>query len=115
MTVKSLTSLQLYQSLNSDQPPLVIDVRKSQAFTADTKILPNVKWRDPLKVEDWAGQIQTAQTVVVYCVHGHEVGKTAARKLRDAGINAHYLSGGIETWHEAGFPVANTTNESSAK
>jgi len=44
--------------------------------------------------------------VVVYCVYGHEVGQSTAARLRDAGVAARFLSGGIEDWKKAGRPVS---------
>jgi Fe-Mn family superoxide dismutase len=40
--------------------------------------------------------------VIVYCVHGHEVGRATALRLRAAGLNARFLRGGIEGWQAAG-------------
>jgi Fe-Mn family superoxide dismutase len=45
--------------------------------------------------------------VVVYCVFGHEVGRSTALRLRAAGLNARYLRGGIDGWQAAGRPLAN--------
>jgi hypothetical protein len=47
-------------------------------------------------VAQWAKSLPAAGTAVVYCVHGHEVSQNAAQALRDGGIAAHYLDGGIE-------------------
>jgi Fe-Mn family superoxide dismutase len=43
--------------------------------------------------------------VVVYCVHGHEVSRATALRLRSAGVNARYLRGGIDGWRTAGRPL----------
>jgi hypothetical protein len=52
--------------------------------------------RDPEHVAQWAATLPSASTVVVYCVHGHEVSQNAARALRDHGIESYYLEGGLE-------------------
>ena len=54
--------------------------------------------RDPFRVTDWGTTLPPASSVVVYCVHGHEVSQDAALALRGAGIHASYLEGGIEHW-----------------
>ena len=41
----------------------------------------------------------------VYCVHGHEVGHGVADRLRDLGLEALLLEGGIEAWKTSGRPV----------
>ena len=44
--------------------------------------------------------------MVVYCVYGHEVGRSTAMRLRAAGLKARYLEGGINGWKAAGLPLA---------
>jgi len=93
----SITAAELRQSLNSDQPPLVIDVRKNERFREALDLLKGALRRDPLRVADWAKTLPQAATVVVYCVHGHEVSQGVARAL-----GARYLEGGLEAWRAAG-------------
>jgi hypothetical protein len=57
--------------------------------------------RDPEKVDTWAKTLPAASSVVVYCVHGHEVSQTAAAALHDAGISVLYLKDGLEGWMAA--------------
>lgn len=52
--------------------------------------------RNPEAVETWARELPAASSVVVYCVHGHEVSQGAAKALNARGIRAYYLEGGIE-------------------
>lgn len=59
--------------------------------------------RDPDRVSSWAGELPAASTVVVYCVHGHEVSQGVARALAERGIAASFLEGGLEEgWKAAG-------------
>ncbi len=81
-----------------------IDVRRKGAYEAAPELIEAAVWRDPEKVDEWAGEMAGAQ-VVVYCVYGHEVGQSTAARLRDAGVAARYLSGGIEDWKKSGRPV----------
>jgi rhodanese-related sulfurtransferase len=89
----SLTPDALQQALRSDQPPLVIDVRKAPAFLAAPDMIRGALRRDPAQVEDWRKTLSRAASIVVYCVHGHEVSQGVARAL-----GARYLEGGIEHW-----------------
>ncbi len=50
----------------------------------------------------WAAQLEPWRPVVVYCVRGHEVGQGAARALRERGLDARYLDGGLERWRADG-------------
>jgi len=81
-----------------------IDVRRKGAFDAGPDIIAGAQWRDPESVDQWAQDYAGAE-VVVYCVYGHEVGQSTAARLRDAGVVARFLSGGIEDWKKAGKPM----------
>jgi len=62
--------------------------------------------RDPDDVYAWANELPRAESVVVYCVHGHEVSQGIARTLAERGIAARYLEGGIEEgWKAQGGPL----------
>jgi Fe-Mn family superoxide dismutase len=81
-----------------------IDVRRKGAYDASPDRIDGAVWRDPESVDDWAQELVGAE-VLVYCVYGHEVGQSTAARLRDAGVAARYLVGGIEAWKAAGRPV----------
>jgi Fe-Mn family superoxide dismutase len=81
-----------------------IDVRRSAVFAEATDMIPGARWHDPADVDQWAPSLAGAP-VVVYCVHGHEVGQSAAACLRALGVPALYLIGGIEAWRAAGLPL----------
>ena len=81
-----------------------IDVRRRGAFDATPDMIEGAEWRDPERVEEWSREFAGAG-VVVYCVYGHEVSQSTAARLRDAGVEARFLSGGIEDWKKAARPV----------
>jgi Fe-Mn family superoxide dismutase len=81
-----------------------IDVRRKGAYDAAPDMIEGAVWHDPERVEDWAREY-TGTEVVVYCVYGHEVGQSTAARLRDAGVKARFLSGGIEDWKKSGRPL----------
>lgn len=92
----------LLASYGSSAAPLLIDVRRATAFAADTIMLAGATWRDPFATEEWIKFLPHERSIVVYCVHGHEISKNACAALREAGLKAHYLVGGIEAWKEHG-------------
>jgi rhodanese-related sulfurtransferase len=106
MDAPSVSAASLRQSLNTDQPPLVIDVRKAAAFLEAPDLIRGALRRDPVRVEDWAKTLPAAARVVVYCVHGREVSQGARNALAGAGIEARFLEGGIEHWRETGGEFA---------
>jgi rhodanese-related sulfurtransferase len=85
--------------------PLLIDVRREHAFVADEWMIAGAIRRPPETVGEWLKDLPKGREIVVYCIHGLEVGKGAAAALIEAGINASYLIDGIEHWRELGFPM----------
>jgi superoxide dismutase, Fe-Mn family len=81
---------------------VLLDVRRAGVFEQATAMIPGARWRDPARVADWAGELPAGGEVIVYCVYGHEVGRTTAMRLRAAGVTARYLRGGIDGWQAAG-------------
>ncbi|WP_418317060.1 Fe-Mn family superoxide dismutase [Piscinibacter sakaiensis] len=83
----------------------VIDVRRAGAYQASDSVIPGSVWRDPTAIADWGSTLAASRRVAVYCVHGHDLSQAAALRLRAAGVDAHYLRGGIEAWQAAGAPL----------
>ncbi len=89
--------------------PLLIDVRREPVFQSAPDRIAGALRRDPATVATWAEQLPVSARIVVYCVHGHEVSQNTAAVLRERGIPAQFLEGGIEAWRAAGGDlVANT-------
>ena len=84
---------------------IVLDVRRAGVFEQAATMLPDARWFDPAGVGRWAAELPADRELVVYCVYGHEVGRSTALRLRAAGLNARYLRGGIDGWQAAGRPV----------
>ena len=84
----------------------VLDVRRSGVYEQAAKLIDGASWRDPATVTQWAAELPADKEVVVYCVYGHEVGRSTALRLRAQGINARFLQGGIDEWQKADLPLA---------
>jgi rhodanese-related sulfurtransferase len=97
----SISAADLRKSLLDSTPPLVIDVRRNERFFEATDLIRGALRRDPARIADWSKTLPRAASVVVYCVHGHEVSQNAAKAL-----GAKYLEGGIEHWREEGGELA---------
>ena len=97
----SISAAELQKSFRSGSSPLVIDVRKSERYRASPYVIKGALRRDPLAVEQWKRTLPAAASVVVYCVHGHEVSQGVAKAL-----GGRYLEGGIEHWKEDGGEMA---------
>jgi rhodanese-related sulfurtransferase len=99
----SISPTELRARLAAGDAPVIVDVRKPPAFLGASDMISGALRRDPAAVARWAKSLPPASWAVVYCVHGHEVSQGAARALREAGIQAQFLEGGIEEgWRESG-------------
>jgi len=74
----------------------LLDVR--QPDDLDGEKVKGSEWYDPAKVDDWAASLKDESDVVVYCVYGGWVSAGAAEALRERGIKARLLAGGISSW-----------------
>ena len=101
----SVSPRDLFDLLYSASAPLIFDVRRTAAFNADSRMLVLAQRGAPDHVDEWGRQIPAGRPVVVYCVYGHEVSQGVARALRESGIDARYLAGGITGWAELGLPL----------
>jgi len=112
MMTASITATELKAALADARPPLLIDVRRAAAFRSASKMAAGALRRDPEAVSSWAKELPRAGRVVVYCVHGHEVSQNAAQALRELGIDACYLEGGLEEgWKAAGGEITGKPKE----
>jgi Fe-Mn family superoxide dismutase len=85
---------------------VLLDVRRLGMYQQAATSIPGARWRDPARVDEWCAELPTDREVVVYCVYGHEVGRSTAMRLRAAGLKARFLRGGIDGWQTAGRPLA---------
>ena len=99
------TPQDLYRQIGTAAAPLVIDVRRPDAFDADDRLIVGAIRRLPEDVERWRRDLPPSRDAVVYCAKGQEVGRDTAAALAAAGIRAAYLEGGMARWRELGLPT----------
>jgi rhodanese-related sulfurtransferase len=100
----SISPEQFVATLGSADAPLLLDVRTPTRFRESGRILPGAVRCAPEDIGRFASSA-VKRRVVVYCVHGEEVGQQAAAALRSAGWDARYLQGGIEGLVASGLPT----------
>jgi superoxide dismutase, Fe-Mn family len=83
----------------------LLDVRRDATFKAAVDMIEGATWADPQHVDAWADELPAGRRVAVYCVYGHEVCQSTAAVLRQRGIDAWFLEGGITRWKEEGRPM----------
>lgn len=98
---KTITPDELRQALASGAPPQILDVRRPEDKKAGPKGIDGAEWRDPAKVDQWAGDIPAGGEVALYCVRGGGVSQSVQAALESRGIKARYVEGGLEAWKAA--------------
>ena len=113
--VRSISSIDLYARLGTASAPLLLDVRRDQAFNEDGGLIVSALRRLPGDVDRWSRDLIADRPVVAYCVHGHEVSRGVVASLCSAGVDAAYLEGGIACWKERGLPTRKNLGAVEAK
>src|SRR5262245_8636721 len=101
----SISANELYAGLGTASAPVLLDVRREEAFSKDNVLINGAFHRSPEEVEPSSKYLVPDHPVVAYCVHGHEVSQGVAARLQWGGIKASYLEGGIAAWRAAGLPT----------
>ena len=102
---RKISPEQLIPLIGTADCPIVVDVRREQAFRSSPTRIAGAIWRDHMAAADWARDLPAGRPVVVYCVHGHNVSALAASLLAADGIDVSVLEGGIEAFAAAGGPL----------
>lgn len=100
---QSISCNLLYAQLGLTSCPLIVDVRRPDGFDNIARMLPGAYRSLPADIGHWAKLLPKSKPIVVYCVHGHEVGQEAAATLRSLGYDALYLETGIAGWIDSGL------------
>jgi rhodanese-related sulfurtransferase len=84
--------------------PALIDVRTDEDFAADARLVPGALRRPWNDVASWAAEFR-GRSAVVLCQRGHKLSQGVAAWLRQTGVPADSLEGGVLAWAEAGLPM----------
>jgi Fe-Mn family superoxide dismutase len=94
------------QKLLADNPNLiVIDARLEDDAAAVPVRLQGARRAPPGQVEEIAASLPAGSKALVYCAWGFEIGGDCAAKLRERGIDAVAIEGGIGAWRADGLPT----------
>jgi rhodanese-related sulfurtransferase len=111
----SISSQQLYQHLGTASAPILVDVRRQDAFGNDDRLIIGALYRPPEEVDRWRNEFSAGRPIIAYCNHGREVSQGVAEALRRAGVEAKYLEGGIGGWKELRLPTRRKRDASESK
>ena len=94
----------LYQLIGTDKCPTILDVRISDDFDDDPRIIPGAMKRDFDSINALADEFSGDQ-LVIYCQKGLKISQGTAALLRDKGVQATILEGGHFAWRDANLPM----------
>ena len=93
------------EMMKAGKPVQVLDVRPRHFVSRQQDIADGIEWRDPEQLQQWIGELDKSEPVVVYCAYGFHIGCKTAIKLRDAGFDARYMNSGHSGWKAIGHPI----------
>ena len=91
--------------LEADPNLLVIDARLADDAASVPVGLRGARRAPPDRVDAVAASLPRGAKALVYCAWGFEIGGDCAAKLRERGIDAVTVAGGIGTWRANGLPT----------
>jgi len=91
--------------LDAGKPVQIVDARPWPAVSRSPEIMQGATWRNPERVQEWAGELSKTEPVVVFCSYGFHVGCKTAIALRDLGFDAKFMTGGHSAWKAIGGAV----------
>jgi rhodanese-related sulfurtransferase len=96
-----ITVPQLARLVGTSDAPAILDVRTDEDHAADPRMIPAARRAPHAEVAGWAGTY-AGRAVVVACEKGLKLSHGTAAWLRQLGVRAEALEGGIAAWREAG-------------
>jgi len=105
--VSEMTVDQLFDRINSNLPPLLIDVRGAKEFNGDDGHIPNTK---SIPIMELASNLEDLHSskdeeIVTICPGGG-MSLIAVEIMAEAGFkDVKSLTGGFDLWHKKGYPT----------
>jgi rhodanese-related sulfurtransferase len=105
--VSEMTVDQLFDRINSNQPPLIIDVRGAKEFDGDDGHIPNAK---SISIMELASSLEDLHAfrekeIVTICPGGG-MSLIAVEIMTEAGFgDVMSLTGGFNLWVKKGYPT----------
>ncbi|MBM3620069.1 MAG: superoxide dismutase [Alphaproteobacteria bacterium] len=91
--------------VESNPDLLVIDARQPDDAISVPVRLRGARRAPPGRVEEVAATLPKGAKALVYCAWGFDIGGDCAAKLRERGLDAVTIAGGIGAWRADGMPT----------
>ena len=103
-----ITVDELFERLNSDQPPLLIDVRSPEEFSSGYGHIQDARSIPLLELEsNFEGLESFKDREIVTMCPGGGLSLVAVEVLTGAGFkDVKSLKGGTDLWHKKGYPTS---------
>jgi rhodanese-related sulfurtransferase len=102
--INAISPDKLLRLVGTPRCPPIIDLRSDAEFAATPVSIPAARRRPFAALHDWASAF-AGQSVIVTCQDGGAASHGAAAWLRQGGIAADVVEGGMRGWRAAGHPV----------
>ncbi|WP_315830828.1 chromate resistance protein ChrB domain-containing protein [Bradyrhizobium prioriisuperbiae] len=103
----SISSEKLSRLIGTANTPVLVDVRTSEDFAADPRLIPGAARASHETVAQWSATM-AGRSVIVICQRGAKLAEGTAAWLRHTGVAAETLEGGFEGWKAAKLPLVPT-------
>lgn len=100
----AISSEKLSKIIGTPRMPLLLDVRSTEDFATDPRLIPGAIKIDDRTLPDLASRMIDSAAIVI-CQAGHKRSQGAAAWLRAEGCPAEYLEGGFEAWKSSDLPL----------
>jgi rhodanese-related sulfurtransferase len=104
-STNQISADKLVRLIGAPRCPALLDVRPDEDFGGDPRLAPGSVRRPYDAVSVWAKELPSSRSAVVICKDGLQLSGGVAALLRDYGVPAHSLEGGLSGWAESGLPL----------
>ena len=104
---KVITTKDLFERFNSNNPPLILDIRSTKEFNAAVGHIPNSKSIPIMELKSNFEDLQSSKDkeIITICPGGG-MSLIAVDLLEEAGFtDVKSLHGGLDLWIEKGYPT----------
>ncbi|MEE4114092.1 MAG: HDIG domain-containing metalloprotein [Desulfobacteraceae bacterium] len=103
--MKSIDIHTVNKMLGAGNAPVLLDVRRRADYVANPQTIAGARWCDPENIDGWVKDLPSDRLIVLYCVKGGSVSQSAVDRLRNDGLDAVWVEGGLKAWVDNGQPV----------
>ena len=99
-----ITVPKLSRLIGTPNAPVLVDVCVDEDVAEDPRLIPG-SFRHPFREIATLAPMLSERRVVVICQKGKKLSQGAAAMLRERGVAAEHLAGGVFGWRDAGLPM----------